>query len=79
MSPTPQDALISDIARCIAVKAFYTLRPHITQMPMAIVSPFQRQTIQTTQARITMMTMMTTTQSQSQLVQLVDLQVKTVT
>ena len=61
MSPRARDALISDIAQCIAQEAFHTFRPQVTQMPMAIVTPFQRQT---TQVRMAMTTMMTTTQSQ---------------
>ena len=61
MSPRAQDALISDIAQCIAQEAFHTFSPKVTQMPMVILTPFQRQM---TQARMTMITMMITTQSQ---------------
>ena len=61
MSLRARDALISDIAQCIAQEAFHTFRPQVTQMPMVIVTSFQRQT---TQVRMTTMTMMTTTQSQ---------------
>ena len=64
MSPRARDALISDITQCIAIEAIHTFRPQVTQMQMAIVSPFQRQTTQTTQMRMTTTTMMTTIQSQ---------------
>ena len=59
MSPQARDALISNIAQCIAQEAFATFTPQLTQTQMAIVTPFQ--STQTTQVRTTMTMTMTAT------------------